>query len=585
MNLPTSSLPPDASAVPDEPLTGSPIRWFQLRLARIVGVSASERRRIVLSMMMRAPSEAAGYWLQLCLSVCIATFGLVLNSSGVVIGAMLIAPLMGPIVELAMALTIGSPFLTLRSLLRIAISILIAVAGSTTINLLVPFHEVTAEIAARTTPTALDLFVAIFCALAAAFSVVRASSETVATAAGTSISIALVPPLCVVGFGAGNLQWPVALGAALLFVANLSAILMFAALFFLSLGFDLVDAQAIEQEAAAEKSWVGQMAKRGWSLFGHRYGRGLRVLVPLLLVGAVYVPLSKALSTVAWEVRVRGQVQSILEQELPRDLALQSTVVVKRQMISLRLVLISKPERAKDLERQLRLRIAQASGVDPIISVLAVPDEQAVRETALTLSNARHEPLPPPLPPEPDWDALRKRLNSRIAAEWPAEAAGAILNWRLSFTDKGAVLHVSHLGPPLGAAAEQLLSRRLGDELGIATLVQDRAIDPGEHAVEIASTEGLWPELVRAITAVSEHSELSLCLWLPPDALPQRPSAADLHRKTVLDSIRQAVAGLGARAALQESDRLRLRVQREPCVAPAAPDGGTGGRDAGVVGK
>ena len=470
--------------------------------------------------------------------------------------------------------------MTLRSLLRIAISILIAVAGSTIINLLVPFHEVTAEIAARTTPTALDLFVAIFCALAAAFSVARASSETVATAAGTAISIALVPPLCVIGFGVGNLQWPVALGAALLFIANLSAILMFSALFFLCLGFDRVDAQTMEREAAAAESWIGRMAKRSWSLFGHRYGRWLRVLVPLLLVGTVYVPLSKALSTVAWEVGVRGRVQSILEQELPRDRALQSTVVVKQRLISLRLVLVSKPERAKEIERRLRLRIAQVSGVDPIISVLAVPDEQAVRETALTLSNAHHDSLT--VPPELDWGELRKRLNARVAAEWPEEAAGTILDWRLSFTEKGTSLQVSHLGPPLGAAAEQLLSRRLSDELGIATRVLDRAVDPGEHAVEMASAEGLWPDLVTAITAVSEHSELSLCLWLPADVLPQHPSTEDLRRKTVLDSIRQAVGGLGTRVLIQESERLRLRVQRGTCKDRAASDGGTGGQDAGT---
>jgi uncharacterized hydrophobic protein (TIGR00271 family) len=101
-------------------------------------------------MQGRAPSDAATYWLQLILSMCIATFGLVLNSSGVVIGAMLIAPLMGPIVALAMAFTVGSPYLALWSLLRIGTSIVVVVSGSALINLALPYHEVTAEIAART---------------------------------------------------------------------------------------------------------------------------------------------------------------------------------------------------------------------------------------------------------------------------------------------------------------------------------------------------------------------------------------------------------------------------------------------------
>ncbi|MEI2749709.1 MAG: DUF389 domain-containing protein [Ferruginibacter sp.] len=213
------------------------------------GLALSEETQIgtVRSMMERTPATAVSYWLQLCLSIGIATFGLVLNSGGVVIGAMLIAPLMGPIVELAMALTVGSPLLMLRSVFRATLSIVIAVLGSAAINLVLPFHELTAEIAARTTPTVIDLFVAVFCAFAAAFSTARSGSETVSTAAGTSISIALVPPLCVVGFGLANLQWSVALGAALLFTANLSAILMFAALFFFAVGFDAVKAEPLEQ--------------------------------------------------------------------------------------------------------------------------------------------------------------------------------------------------------------------------------------------------------------------------------------------------------------------------------------------------
>jgi uncharacterized hydrophobic protein (TIGR00271 family) len=502
--------------------------------------------------------------------MCIATFGLVLNSSGVVIGAMLIAPLMGPIVALAMAFTVGSPYLALWSLLRIGTSIVVVVSGSALINLALPYHEVTAEIAARTTPTALDLFVAVFCAFAAAFSVVRSSSETIATAAGTSISIALVPPLCVVGFGVGNAQWSVALGAALLFTANLSAILMFAALFFLSLGFNLVKSETMEEQAAEEATHLGRLLAGLRRVFGHRYGPLLRVLLPLSLVAAVYIPLSRALSAVAWDVRVRGQVRSILDLEIPRERAVQNTLLVKQGQISLRVVLVAKPARARELEARLRLRIAQVSGVEPVIHVLAVPDEQAVRDAALALTTPHPAPLPPP--PEPDIFALQRLLGERLLAEWPKGAAGALLDWRLGTDKNGAVVEVTHLGPALGAAAEQLLERRLDEALHGPVHLQDRALDATEHEVSLDDEVKLWRDLLAAMAAVRAQSGLGLCLWLPKVEPYKTASLADLQDRAVIAAMHAAGSTLGTRVTILEAERPHFRVSQEPCAPPASYD-------------
>ena len=137
-------------------------------------------------MIAQHHTEAASYWAQLVLAVGIATFGLVLNSGAVIIGAMLVAPLMGPIVELAMGLAVGSALLVLRSALRIGVSILVAVLSAGVLTRALPFQEVTSEVAARTSPTLLDLMVACFCALTAAFVTLK-PRDTVTTAAGTSI--------------------------------------------------------------------------------------------------------------------------------------------------------------------------------------------------------------------------------------------------------------------------------------------------------------------------------------------------------------------------------------------------------------
>lgn len=137
-----------------------PIRYVRRIIAAAFGVTA-ERCSVIVSDMLRASlAESVGYWFQLVLSMAIATLGLVLNSSGVVIAAMLIAPLMGPIVQIGMALAIGSPVLAIRASMRAIISIVVVVGSATLITMVLPFYEVTPEIAARTSPTVLDLIIA-----------------------------------------------------------------------------------------------------------------------------------------------------------------------------------------------------------------------------------------------------------------------------------------------------------------------------------------------------------------------------------------------------------------------------------------
>jgi uncharacterized hydrophobic protein (TIGR00271 family) len=172
---------------------------FQNRLSTLLGCAPNVRAPVVAAMLRRDASEATGYWLQLVVSIGIATLGLVLGSTAVIIGAMLIAPLMKPIVNLGMGLAVGSPFLVLRSGGRVALSVAAAISFSALLTRMLPFHELTAEISARTAPTALDLFAAAFCALAGVYASMRPSSDVAATAAGTSIGISLVPPLCASG--------------------------------------------------------------------------------------------------------------------------------------------------------------------------------------------------------------------------------------------------------------------------------------------------------------------------------------------------------------------------------------------------
>src|SRR5579885_1562852 len=115
---------------PPLPSDGLPHAWratvaaIQHRVATALGVDQSARADTVVTMLRNNQRRAPGYWIQLTLAMGIATVGLVLNSTAVVIGAMLVSPLMGPIVELGMGFAVGSPLLTLRASLRVLLSVL-----------------------------------------------------------------------------------------------------------------------------------------------------------------------------------------------------------------------------------------------------------------------------------------------------------------------------------------------------------------------------------------------------------------------------------------------------------------------------
>ena len=310
---------------------GRGLRWHAV-LLRALGVDPAELDEVVTRMFARHRRDAVSYWLQLMLAMGIATLGLALGSTAVVIGAMLIAPLMGPLLGLGMALVVGSPALTVRSLGRTLGSIAAVVLGAAALTFALPFHDMNPEISSRTFPTALDLMIAIFVALAAVTAAVRNGSDSVSTAAGTAIGIALIPPLCVMGLGVGIRDWEIASGASMLFVTNFTAILFVSVVSFWALGFETVGAEGWERatiEEARQGSFTLRAVHALQRIFGSRYSVMVRVALPALMVAAVAVPLARALDEVAWEVRARKTVSGIVSDALDDLDAVQRTISVK----------------------------------------------------------------------------------------------------------------------------------------------------------------------------------------------------------------------------------------------------------------
>ncbi len=161
------------------------------------------------------------YLFMLSMSAAIAILGLLLSSPAVVIGAMLLSPLMGPIIGLGFALATGDYAWMRQAGKSLAVGSALAVLGCAFIVWLSPLQTVTAEIAARTRPNLFDLGVAFFSALAGAYAMIRGQMGAVV---GVAIATALMPPLAVMGFGLATWNSTVFWGSTFLYITNLLTI-------------------------------------------------------------------------------------------------------------------------------------------------------------------------------------------------------------------------------------------------------------------------------------------------------------------------------------------------------------------------
>lgn len=155
-------------------------------------------------------------------SCLIATFGLIINSTAVIIGAMIIAPLMLPLRGFAFAAIEGDRELLRVSASAIAIGTLVGVAMSWLAGMLLGIPEFGSEVLARTQPTLIDLSIALVAGAISSYAKIR--PEIGDAISGTAIAVALMPPLCVVGLTMSQGQWAYSGGAFVLYFTNLLGI-------------------------------------------------------------------------------------------------------------------------------------------------------------------------------------------------------------------------------------------------------------------------------------------------------------------------------------------------------------------------
>ena len=186
-------------------------KYFDIHFERADDATIS--KRLIGGAKIKGPALVI-----LILSMFIASIGLNMNSTAVVIGAMLISPLMGPI------LATGFGFATLNftvvksGILRLSLQVTIAVLASALYFYISPVQAATSELLARTEPNIFDVFIAIFGGLAGIIGQTRKTLDNVIP--GVAIATALMPPLCTAGYGLANGNWKYFFGASYLFFIN-----------------------------------------------------------------------------------------------------------------------------------------------------------------------------------------------------------------------------------------------------------------------------------------------------------------------------------------------------------------------------
>ncbi|MEM1196166.1 MAG: TIGR00341 family protein [Pseudomonadota bacterium] len=333
--------------------------WMQDVIGTVNQAEVIEKRRAECAISER-------YLFMTAMSGGIAVLGLLLSSPAVVIGAMLLSPLMDPIMGLGFALAIGDYNWLRQSAKSLAWGTVMAVALTALVVFLSPIQTITPEIASRTEPTLFDLFVALFSALAGAYAMIRGRDGTIV---GVAIATALMPPLAVVGFGLATLNWTVFSGALLLYVTNLITIALTA--------WAMARAYGFRTSLSAR----------------HSIYQNLGVFAVLL---ALIVPLTFSLQQIVFQTNAQRIVRDEIREAFPQNALIDtlniefaaSPIAVSAAMLTPQLL----DDAETEIERALALRLS--APVELTLTQYQVSTGAAAAEQAqLSASRAREEQL------------------------------------------------------------------------------------------------------------------------------------------------------------------------------------------------
>ena len=394
---------------PPPPSFRTLVRYLFRKVVRPVTL---ERRAEVQVQLRDSCTPDFDFFLLVVLSAVIATLGLLTNSAAVIIGAMLVAPLMSPIIGLGLASLTGDARLFRDSGVALARGGLMAVLMAVVLtfgNRYLPFvtlQELPAEVMARTRPSPIDLTIAMAGGMAAAFALAMPSIS--AALPGVAIATALMPPLCTIGIGIAMGRWDVAGGALLLFLTNAVTIAFAAMLVFFALGF-----------APLRES--GQHVKRALTISAVFT---LVLLVPLTFLSASFFREAannrEFNQVVSDEVAKYGAELTSL-QIVPEGDALHMTATLRTsQQLSYEDVIQIQEDVALHLQRPVSIVVNQivAARLDPLVppTFTVTPTPATFTPTVTLTPTSTSTPVPTSTPTPTATPALAQiqRNNGRI---------------------------------------------------------------------------------------------------------------------------------------------------------------------------
>ncbi len=289
----------------------------------------------------------------LFLSTVIATYGVIGDSTATVIGAMIIAPLMRPIMATAAGLVMGDMVRAGRSILVVVLGVIATIFTAWFIGLflstaIISFTD-NSQIISRVSPSLTDLFVALASGAAGAFAMSR--SDVADSLPGVAIAIALVPPLAVVGLALSGGQWDDAWGALILFLTNFLSILLAGGGVFALLGLSAASTKELA-DAARRKAFI-------------------YIAIGILLVT---IPLGLTSYNVARETIIESETQDLTEQWLQDTAFVISDIEAKGDIVTVIISGFGDPPPIDTLGEDFQ----QAVGPDIRIRLRIIPSQSVI---------------------------------------------------------------------------------------------------------------------------------------------------------------------------------------------------------------
>jgi uncharacterized hydrophobic protein (TIGR00271 family) len=458
------------------------------------------------------------------MSAGIAVLGLLLSSPAVVIGAMLISPLMDPILGLGFSLALFDFREMRRSLFALLAGALAAVLFTALVVIASPLKAATAEILSRTRPNLFDLLVALFAALAGSFAIIRGRGATIT---GVAIATALMPPLAVVGYGLATWNLPVLLGSLGLFSTNLFTIALAAAIMARLYGFG------------------GHLSQRQtW----------LQTAILVLVFVAMVVPLGVALSRIARDAVTVTEVRTYLSQRFGAQARVsQLNVDFESRPLLVRAVVIAPRAHGiskASLKAGLQARLGAPVSVQ-VDQVLLAAQANSLEAQRASLQQAQ--------------DAADSQAKAKSVADIVAVAAGAPVDTVVLDPDHQRAVAAARSLPGADLATYHALEAQAQAEVGDWSVQITPPLQP-LPAIRFASGD--------AELDASAQAAVALCVWaakrwnvsaLDVPGLPKGPAPS----RATLDQRR----ALAIAALLQAADLQAARRRAAECACASRPQG------------